>query len=318
MAVQNSLAKNKKVGLTAYLTGDAVKAQISKVVGGKNGDQFVSSVIAAVQQNPQLKECSNPSILSAALQGHALKLSPSPQLGQYYMVPFKDKRRGTTEAQFQLGYKGYVQLAIRSGYYKKLNVLAIKEGELIRYDPLSEDIEVQLIEDDVERENAPTTGYFAMFEYENGFRKTMYWSKQKMAAHAEKYSFAFARNGGLKSLEALEAGKIPEKDMWKYSSFWFKDFDAMALKTMLRQLISKWGIMSIDMQKGYESDIGMVTREDGTVEYVDVENGVAEDDGDKIVDMPDGSGEVVQEQPATAPAEPAASADDDDPFAEFS
>lgn len=318
MAVQNSLAKNKKVGLTAYLTGDAVKAQISKVVGGKNGDQFVSSVIAAVQQNPQLKECSNPSILSAALQGHALKLSPSPQLGQYYMVPFKDKRRGTTEAQFQLGYKGYVQLAIRSGYYKKLNVLAIKEGELIRYDPLSEDIEVQLIEDDVERENAPTTGYFATFEYENGFRKTMYWSKQKMAAHAEKYSFAFARNGGLKSLEALEAGKIPEKDMWKYSSFWFKDFDAMALKTMLRQLISKWGIMSIDMQKGYESDIGMVTREDGTVEYVDVENGVAEDDGDKIVDMPEGSGEVVQEQPATAPAEPAASADDDDPFAAFS
>ena len=318
MAVQNSLAKNKKVGLTAYLTGDAVKAQISKVVGGKNGDQFVSSVIAAVQQNPQLKECSNPSILSAALQGHALKLSPSPQLGQYYMVPFKDKRRGTTEAQFQLGYKGYVQLAIRSGYYKKLNVLAIKEGELIRYDPLSEDIEVQLIEDDVERENAPTTGYFAMFEYENGFRKTMYWSKQKMAAHAEKYSFAFARNGGLKSLEALEAGKIPEKDMWKYSSFWFKDFDAMALKTMLRQLISKWGIMSIDMQKGYESDIGMVTREDGTVEYVDVENGVAEDDGDKIVDMPEGSGEVVQEQPATAPAEPTASADDDDPFAAFS
>ena len=318
MAVQNSLAKNKKVGLTAYLTGDAVKAQISKVVGGKNGDQFVSSVIAAVQQNPQLKECSNPSILSAALQGHALKLSPSPQLGQYYMVPFKDKRRGTTEAQFQLGYKGYVQLAIRSGYYKKLNVLAIKEGELIRYDPLSEDIEVQLIEDDVERENAPTTGYFAMFEYENGFRKTMYWSKQKMAAHAEKYSFAFARNGGLKSLEALEAGKIPEKDMWKYSSFWFKDFDAMALKTMLRQLISKWGIMSIDMQKGYESDIGMVTREDGTVEYVDVENGVAEDDGDKIVDMPEGSGEVVQEQPATAPAEPVASADDDDPFAAFS
>ena len=106
--------------------------------------------------------------------------------------------------------------------------------------------------------------------------------------------------------------------MWKYSSFWFKDFDAMALKTMLRQLISKWGIMSIDMQKGYESDIGMVTREDGTVEYVDVENGVAEDDGDKIVDMPEGHGEVVQEQPATATAEPAASADDDDPFAAFS
>lgn len=103
MAVKNSLASSKKTSLTAYLTGDAVKAQITKVVGGKNGDQFVSSVIAAVQQNPALKECSNPSIMSAALQGHALKLSPSPQLGQYYMVPFKNKKTNTTEAQFQLG-----------------------------------------------------------------------------------------------------------------------------------------------------------------------------------------------------------------------
>lgn len=103
MAVKNSLANKQKTSLTAYLTGDAVKAQITKVVGGKNGDQFVSSVIAAVQQNPALKECSNPSIMSAALQGHALKLSPSPQLGQYYMVPFKNKKTGTTEAQFQLG-----------------------------------------------------------------------------------------------------------------------------------------------------------------------------------------------------------------------
>ena len=113
-------------------------------------------------------------------------------------------------------------------------------------------------------------GYYAMFEYENGFRKALYWSKKKMLAHAEKYSQAFKRNGGSKSLELLEQGKIPEKDMWKYSSFWFKDFDGMAMKTMLRQLISKWGIMSIDLQTAVDKDMAVI-REDGSAEYVDNE-----------------------------------------------
>lgn len=269
MAVQNSLANRKtKTGLTAYLTQDAIKNQINSIVGGKNGERFISSIVSAVQTTPALQECTNPSILSAALLGEALKLSPSPQLGQFYMVPFDNKKKGVKEAQFQLGYKGYIQLAERSGYYKKLNVLAIKEGELIRYDPLNEEIEVELIEDDVAREEAPSMGYYAMFEYENGFRKTLYWSKKKMLAHAEKYSQAFKKNGGGKSLELLEQGKIPEKEMWKYSSFWFKDFDGMALKTMLRQLISKWGIMSIDLQTAVDKDMAVIN-EDGSAEYVE-------------------------------------------------
>lgn len=269
MAVQNSLANRQtKTGMAAYLTQDAVKKQINSVVGGKNGTRFISSIVSAVQTTPALQECTNPSILSAALLGEALNLSPSPQLGQFYMVPFDNKKKGCKEAQFQLGYKGYIQLAERSGYYKKLNVLAIKEGELIRYDPLNEEIEVELIDDDVIREEAPAMGYYAMFEYENGFRKTMYWSKKKMLAHAEKYSQAFKRNGGAKSLELLEQGKIPEKDLWKYSSFWFKDFDGMAMKTMLRQLISKWGIMSIDLQNAIDKDMAVI-HEDGTTEYVD-------------------------------------------------
>lgn len=148
--------------------------------------------------------------------------------------------------------------------------MAIKEGELIRYDPLNEEIQVELIEDDVVREETPAMGYYAMFEYENGFRKTMYWSKKKMAAHAEKYSKAFSKNGGMKSLDLLEQGKIPEKDMWKYSSFWFADFDGMALKTMLRQLISKWGIMSIDLQTAVEKDMAVI-QEDGSADYVENE-----------------------------------------------
>lgn len=269
MAVQNSLARTprKGTGLTAYLTQDAVKNQINSVIGGKNGQRFISAIVSAVNNNAQLQECTNQSILSAALLGESLKLSPSPQLGQYYMVPFNDKEKGKV-AQFQLGYKGYIQLAIRSGQYKKLNVLAIKAGEMVRFDPLEEEIEVKLIEDEDIREQTETVGYYAMFEYTNGFKKAIYWSKKKMAAHAERYSTAFAKNGGLKSLELLEQGKVPEKDMWKYSSFWFRDFDGMAYKTMLRQLISKWGIMSIDLMTAIDSDMAVIN-EDGTAAYVD-------------------------------------------------
>ena len=293
MAVNNSLARqDQSMKLSVYLQNDAVKKQINQVVGGKNGTRFISSIVSAVQSTPALQECTSPSIVNAALLGEALNLSPSPQLGQFYMVPFDNKKKGCKEAQFQLGYKGYIQLAIRSGYYKKLNVLAIKEGELVRYDPLDEEVEVNLIDDDILREEAPTMGYFAMFEYENGFRKTLYWTKKKMLAHAEKYSFAFYKNGGARSLELLEQGKIPEKDMWKYSSFWFKDFDGMALKTMLRQLISKWGIMSIDLQNAIDKDMAVI-HEDGKTDYVDAVK--AEDDG---VVSDQELQEVQEDQPA--------------------
>ena len=250
MAVSNSLTKApQKVGLTAYLTQDAVKDQINKVVGGKDGQLFVTSIISAVQVNPQLQECTNTSILSSALLGQSLKLSPSPQLGHYYMMPFKNNKNNTTEAQFVLGYKGMIQLAIRSGQYKKLNVLEIKQGELINFDPLEEEIEVNLIEDEEQREKAPTIGYYAMFEYMNGFRKAIFWTKSKMEAHAMRYSAGYKAKKGY--------------------TFWEKDFDAMAKKTMLRQLISKWGVMSIDMQKAYEADQAVI-REDGSKDYVDV------------------------------------------------
>lgn len=284
MAVGNSLAnRQQKTGLTAYLTNDAVKHQINNVVGGKNGDRFISSIVSAVQVNSDLQECTNPSILSAALLGESLKLSPSPQLGQYYMVPFRNSKKGCKEAQFQLGYKGYIQLAIRSGQYKKLNVLAIKEGELVRFDPLNEEIEVNLIDDEEAREEAQTIGYYAMFEYTNGFRKAMYWSKKKMEAHALKYSKGYAAKKGY--------------------TFWEKDFDGMAYKTMLRQLISKWGIMSIDMQNAMESDMAVI-REDGTKDYVDTqeendENIVADQNLNEVADY----SESKEQEPQPVPTE---------------
>ena len=265
MAVNNSLAKSQRLGLTAYLTQDAVKDQINSIVGGKDGTRFVTAIVSAVNANPALQECTNPSILSAALLGHSLKLSPSPQLGQYYMVPFNDNKKGAKVAQFQLGYKGYIQLALRSGQYKKLNVLAIKEGELIRFDPLNEEIEVNLIENEVAREKAPTIGYYAMFEYTNGFRKAMYWSREKMESHAEKYSQGYKAKKGF--------------------TFWEKDFDAMAYKTMLRQLISKWGVMSIEMQSALDSDMAVIN-EDGTKTYVENDDDIVAESEAKVVEDP--------------------------------
>lgn len=277
MAVNNSLVQksNQQLGITAYLTNDAVKNQINNVIGGKDGTKFIASVVSAVNNNPALQECTNQSILSAALLGESLKLSPSPQLGQYYMVPFNDKNKGKV-AQFQLGYKGYIQLAIRSGQYKKLNVLAIKEGELVRFDALNEEIEVKLIDDEEAREQAPTIGYYAMFEYTNGFRKAIYWSKKKMEAHALKYSMGYRAKKGY--------------------TFWEKDFDGMAYKTMLRQLISKWGIMSIDMVSAMDADMAVIN-EDGSKDYVENEP--------DVIDM-----EPIEEEPTKEPEMPSGETQD--------
>lgn len=229
------------------IQSDAYKRLINNTLGDpKRSAKFIAGITSAVATNQALQECDAGSILSGALLGEALNLSPSPQLGQYYLVPFNEK------AQFQLGYKGYIQLAIRSGQYKKLNVLAIKEGELISYDALNEEIDVKLIDDEEERENAVTIGYYAMFEYTNGFRKTLYWSKNKMKKHAMQYSQSYM------------------KDIKKGTSysFWSKDFDGMAFKTMLRQLISKWGIMSVEMQEALSKDMAVI-KEDGSYDYVD-------------------------------------------------
>lgn len=241
--------------------------QYQRLINNTLGDpnrarRFIASISSAVATNKDLQECDAGTILSGALLGEALNLSPSPQLGQYYLVPFKDKNKGKV-ATFILGYKGYIQLAIRSGYYKKINVIELKEGELKKFDLMTEEIEVDLITDDEKRENAKTVGYYAMFEYLNGFKKAIYWSKDKMTAHADKYSPAFTKKG----YELLLAGKVKQEDMWKYSSHWYKSFDDMAKKTMLRQLISKWGVMSIEMREAFEKDETII-REDGTYQYV--------------------------------------------------
>lgn len=291
MALQNQLTQRKpKTGITTFLNSVNVLTNIDQALGKDNRQRFITGVISAVNNNESLKECTNQSILSGALLGESLKLSPSPQLGHYYLVPFNTKVQTVDEkgnkverwqkaAQFQLGYKGYIQLAIRSGQYKKLNVLAIKEGELEFFDPLNEEIRINLmVERWDEREEAETIGYYAMFELTNGFRKAIYWSKKQMENHAVKYSPGYKAKKGY--------------------TFWERNFDMMAYKTMLRQLISKWGVLSIDLQKAFENDMTF-TDDSGNVNYVEP----AED----VIDM-----EIIEqpEAPAEQPTEPANASQD--------
>lgn len=275
MEVTNSLtAPQEKKKFSEMVQTPKYQELIYNTLGNpEKAKRFIAAVTSAVAVNPELQECDAGTILSGALLGESLNLVPSPQLGQYYLVPYKlnqfNKKTKQWEtigkkAQFQLGYKGFLQLAVRSGYYKKIVVEPIKQGELIGFDPIEEEISLMLIEDEEMREEADTIGYYAMFEHLNGFRKVMYWSRRKMEEHAGKYSKAF----NLQAYRNLKAGKIPKDKLKEYSSFWYKDFDAMGCKTMLRQLLSKWGVMSSQLQEAIEKDMGIL-HADGTIEYID-------------------------------------------------
>jgi len=298
MSVQNSLTTKPKqdvetIQMSAFLTQDAIRNRIDKMIGGKDGNRFISSIVSAVSTNPKLAECTNTTIFNAALLGESLRLSPSPQLGHFYLVPFDNKRqingqwKKIKEAQFILGYKGYIQLAIRSGQYRKINVIAVKETELKKYDRLEGEIELTPIVNEIDWENAKTIGYYAMFELSNGFRKGLYWPIEKMEAHADKYSTAF----NLEAYKKLQAGETLA-DMWKYSSFWYTDFDGQAYKTMIRQLISKWGIMSIDLQNAMDKDMAVID-DAGKAQYVDNQP--------NVIDIPSAPAQITAE---------------DDPFAD--
>ncbi len=278
----NNQLTAQKPKFSMVIGSDKMQRLINQTLGDKKkAERYTAAIMSAVATNPQLSNCEAVSIITGSLLGESLGLAHSPQLGQYYLVPFKVKaKNGIPEhydASFILGYKGLIQLAIRSGYYKKINVLEVKKGELKYYNPFSEEIEIEPIQDVDAREKEQTIGYYAMFEYLNGFKKILYWSKPQMVAYADRYSPAFSAGatGGKYpkvSFADYEAGKYDKSDEWLYSSFWYKNFDGMAKKTMLRQLISKWGIMSTDMVQAMESDNGIITTNDNGVLEVDVHN----------------------------------------------
>ncbi|MBS6664112.1 MAG: recombinase RecT [Coprobacillus sp.] len=272
MAMQSKVAKNqtKSTGIKVFnnlINSDLMRTKIHQMVGATDSQEFITSITSAVNTNPALAECDPQTIISAALLGQSLHLKPSPQLGYFYMVPFNNRKKGTKEAQFQLGYKGLLQLAIRTSEYIDIDAIEIKEGEYKGRDKFTGRPKFEFVEDDDIRENLPVVGYMAYFEMKNGYIKRLYWSKTKMENHADTYSMAF----DLEKYHDLQEGKIPQSEQWKYSSFWYKNFDEMAKKTMLRQLLSKHGLLSTEIQKAVESDQAVITN-DLQPEYVDNEN----------------------------------------------
>lgn len=239
---KTSLEKEK---FSVYLENPNVQDSILRVLNSEDAvRKFSKELLMGVTSISDLSKCSYPSIVSAALIGATLNLSSNNAIGHYYLVPYSGK------AQFQLSWKGYYQLAMRSNMYKTIDATAVKEGEIEYFNPITKEIKFKPIMDEKVRATKPTIGYYAWFELKNGFRKDEYWSKEKMQQHASRYSKAFAKKKG--------------------DSFWEKDFDSMALKTMYRQLISKYGPMSTEMEKAYSED--MTTGEDiegGNRDYID-------------------------------------------------
>ena len=243
----NQIVEAKKTSIANFLADDSIKANVEKIVGTKDAQRFISSLVSAVSTNPGLAECTNKSLLNAALLGQSLDLPQSPQLGMFYMIPYDNKKTGVKEAQFQISYKGLIQLAIRSGQYRKLNVCDIREGELKAFNPILDEYTFEPELDIEKRLKLKIIGYYASFELVNGYKKSIYWSKEQMEEHAKKYSVSYRKG---------------------WDSVWKTDFDRMAFKTLIKQLLSRYGVMSVEMSKAVVNDQA-VLEEENDPKYVD-------------------------------------------------
>ncbi len=188
----------------------------------------MASIIDLYNTDKTLQMCDPKNVVMEALKSASLKLPVNKQLGFAYILPYKDGKTGQYIPTFQLGYKGYIQLAMRTGAYKYINADAVYEGELSKHDKLTGEIEI----DPSKLASDKKIGYFAYIETLNGFRKTLYMSVEEVTKHAQRYSKSFNSK----------------------NSVWATDFDSMALKTLLRLLLSKYGIMSIEMQTALSED----------------------------------------------------------------
>lgn len=242
-----AIASNVK----GLMDSPAVKKRFEEVLC-ERAPQYMSSIVNLVNSDTNLKKCEPMSVIASCMVAATMDLPVDKNLGYAWVVPYG------TKAQFQMGYKGYIQLALRTGQYKAINVVEIREGELINWNPLSEEVEI----DFTQRKSNKVIGYAGYFKLLNGFEKTVYWTKEEIEAHAKKFSKTYNFKNGV----------------------WQTDFDSMAKKTVLRNLLSKWGILSIEMQKAYTADNNAVKEsilEEDNME-IDFETGEAIEDVEYI------------------------------------
>lgn len=229
------LVDASKLGFKALMSTPQMKKKFTDILHEKS-DSFMGSLMTLVGGDNYLSQAEPMTIIASALKAATMDLPIDKNLGYAYVVPFnRYEKKGKNwithnEAQFILGYKGYIQLAQRSGQYKALNALAIYEGQLIDWNPLTEKFTFDYkgkVSDEV-------IGYVGFFELLNGFKKTVYWTKQEIESHRIKNS--------------------KNKDKEKLSGAWVDNYDSMAIKTVLRNLLSKWGLLSVEMQTAITSD----------------------------------------------------------------
>lgn len=243
---------------------------------GKNASSFVTSLTSIVSSNTSLQMCEPLSLMYVGIKAAALNLPLDPNLGLAYPIPYKNNKTGKTEAQFQIGWKGIVQLAIRSGQFKAINVTDIREGEYLGEDILTGELRLAQVDN---RENRKVVGYAAYMRLVNGFEKSMYWSYDKVEAHARQYSQTYGSS----------------KDYIRKQSKWTTDFDAMAKKTVLKMLLSKYAPLSIEMRDAIQADQAVFTAE-GDSKYLD-----NPDNADSLDELAEDAVECAEvEQDATA------------------
>lgn len=228
----------KTQSIVTYINKSAVKDNIQKTLGEKTS-QFIASMASLVSVNPKLAMCNQKSLLSACLVAATLDLPINQNLGFAYIIPYRD------QAQFQMGYKGFVQLAMRSNQFLRLNTTDVREGELIDQDRLSGDIEFEWIKKDRHKTNI--TGYVAYMRLKNGFSKQLYMDMEQLNKHASKFSMSFKKGYGL----------------------WKDDLDAMCKKTVLKLMLSKYAPMTVEMQKAQLADQSIIDGE--KYKYIDNE-----------------------------------------------
>lgn len=224
----------KPMTLANLLSGDKVKNRFNEILGAK-APGFISSVLSVANNNTLLKKAKPQSVLNSAVIAATLDLPVNPSLGHSYIVPYGD------EAQYIIGWKGFVQLAMRSGQYLSIGAKKVYEGELEIQNSLLDQFKYG------KKKSDKVIGYFAYFKLLNGFEKCLFITKEEAEAHGKKYSQPYKRGKGV----------------------WATDFDAMAKKTVLKMLISQWGPMSIDMQRAKTFDQAVVKGDITEVENID-------------------------------------------------
>lgn len=219
----------QSLGLKGLLNTPTMKKKFDEVLD-KKAPQFMSSLLNLYNGDPGIQAAEPLSIVSSALVAATLDLPVDKNLGYAWIIPFYDSKKGHKAAQFQLGYKGYIQLALRTGQYKAINVIEVREGELIKWNRLTEEVELDLEGATSEK----VVGYCGYFKLINGFEKTVYWTRDEVEAHRIKHN--------------------KMKDKKALNNVWKSDYDAMAMKTVLRNMLGKWGILSIELQKAFSED----------------------------------------------------------------